>query len=138
MTWLVQLVACRGFTTCSRLHRSKEVKLRNTHEVYLPLPTISSHLSFYSFRFSSLIVCSAYALMDILILSGLEQADLASSSASSFPLIPVWAGIHATSILHPSFLSNHLSIPLLIIFSIYWLDDGFISYVVLTMAALSM
>jgi hypothetical protein len=57
----------------------------------------------------------------------LEQADLASSSTSSFPLIPVWAGIHATLILCPLFVSNHLSIPLLIIFPIHWLDDGFMS-----------
>ena len=30
VTWLVQLVAFRGFTACSRLHKSKKVKLRNT------------------------------------------------------------------------------------------------------------
>jgi hypothetical protein len=33
--------------------------------VNLPLPTVSSHLSFHSLRFSSLVVQSAYALVDI-------------------------------------------------------------------------
>jgi hypothetical protein len=68
----------------------------------------------------------------------LEQADLASLSTSLFPLIPVCASIHATFIMCLSFLSNHSSIPLLIIFPIHWPDDGFILYVALTMAALSM
>jgi hypothetical protein len=50
----------------------------------------------------------------------------------------VWASIYAIVILHPSFLSNYSSIPLLIIFPIHWPDDGFILYVVLTTVALSM
>jgi hypothetical protein len=37
----------------------------------LPLPTMSSHLSFHSFRFSSLVVQSTYTLVDLLNLSGL-------------------------------------------------------------------
>jgi hypothetical protein len=76
--------------------------------------------------------------VDILNLSGLEHATFASLSASLFPLIPVWAGIHAIFILRLSSFLNHSSMPFLIIFSIHWPDEGVISYAVLTTAALSM
>jgi hypothetical protein len=65
----------------------------------LPIPTVSNHLSLHSLRFSSLLVWSAYALLDFLNVSVLEQAAFARMLASSFPLMPLCAGIHATIIL---------------------------------------
>jgi hypothetical protein len=69
---------------------------------------------------------------------GLEHAIFASLSASLFPLIPVWAGIYAILILCLSSFLSHSSIPFLIIFPIHWLDEGVMSYAVLTTVALSM
>jgi hypothetical protein len=69
-------------------------------------------LSLHSLRFSSLFVQSAYALVDFLNVSVLEQAAFARMSAFSFPLMPLCTGIHATIILHSSFSSSHLSISL--------------------------